>query len=391
MKSKLKFSVLLFLSLVLFLAPVYAEEEPLVNLFLFDTNIRDALSEISLQTGINIIPDQTVSGMVTADLEDVPLEKALRLLLIGGGYTYRKIDDFYFVGLPDPRSQTFQELVDTEVLVLQNVTVKQITGAMPDFLIPYVKGDPDSSILTITASPRELERIKAFVAQLDQPQQQVEIQVLITEVSNQAAREIGIDLWEYTAAADQRFNETWEGTFEFIGNLLTLKTDVYGKLLAKLRLLEEQREATIHADPKIIVANKKEAKLFIGDKQILLVQTEETTSTRIERLEVGVNLKVVPVITGANDIVLEITPEISHFVNETKSNLIVKESALTTTVRLRSGQTALLAGMTVSEMADYNKKVPVLGNIPILRWLFKTEVKKESDRELLIFVTPVIK
>jgi type II secretory pathway component HofQ len=71
-----------------------------VNLFLFESSIRDALSEISLQTGVNIIPDSTVSGRVTVDLQDVPLEQALRIILIGGGYSFRKIDDFYFVGQP---------------------------------------------------------------------------------------------------------------------------------------------------------------------------------------------------------------------------------------------------------------------------------------------------
>lgn len=98
------------------------QEQPLVNLFLFESSIRDALSEISLQTGVNIIPDSTVSGRVTVDLQDVPLEQALRIILIGGGYSFRKIDDFYFVGLPDPRSITFRELADTQIVVLQHVT-----------------------------------------------------------------------------------------------------------------------------------------------------------------------------------------------------------------------------------------------------------------------------
>ena len=57
------------------------EDEPLVNIMLFETDLREALSEISLQTGVTIIADQTVSGQVTADLQDVPLEKALRMIL----------------------------------------------------------------------------------------------------------------------------------------------------------------------------------------------------------------------------------------------------------------------------------------------------------------------
>ena len=102
-------------------------EQPLVNMLFFETDLREALSEISMQTGVNIMPDQTVSGVVTADLQDVPLEQALKILLFGGGYSFRKVDDnLYFVGLPDPRNTSFGQLVESEVILLDNVTVAQV-------------------------------------------------------------------------------------------------------------------------------------------------------------------------------------------------------------------------------------------------------------------------
>ncbi|NLJ81401.1 MAG: secretin [Firmicutes bacterium] len=383
-------SVFLFLFLI-GTSGAAAADQPVVNLFLFETGVREALSELSLQTGVNIIPDETVSGVVTADLEDVPLEKALRIILIGGGYTYRKIDDFYFVGLPDPRSNTFKELVETEIVVLENVTVEKVLGVLPGFLGAYVKGESYSNTLTITASPEELERIKFFIEQIDRPEDLVEIQVLITEVSTHAARELGMDLWEFSLEAGERKKENWQSAFGFVGNLLSLQTNVFGQFLTNLKLLEEKQEAIIHADPKIVVSDGKEARLFVGDRQILLLQGGENVSTRVERVEVGVTLKVIPTVTGAGDVILEISPEISHFMNETKTNFILKESSLTTTIRLASGQTALLAGMTLDESLDSVKKVPILGDIPLLRWLFRTETKRDSDKELLIFVTPIIK
>ena len=66
------------------------DEQPLVNTLFFETDIREALSEISMQTGVNIIPDQTVSGVVTVDLQDVPLEQALRMILIGGATPFAR-------------------------------------------------------------------------------------------------------------------------------------------------------------------------------------------------------------------------------------------------------------------------------------------------------------
>lgn len=382
---------LVVLSLMLVVIPAAAnDQQPLVNLFLFETDIREALSEISMQTAINIIPDITVSGSVTADLVDVPLEKALRIVLIGGGFTYRKIDDFYFVGLPDPRSTTFGELVETELIMLENTTATQIMAVLPSFLASYVRGELNGSILTVTAPPVELARIKTLVAQLDKPKKQVEVKVLITEISSEAIKDLGINLWEYTSNEGQTMNEEWEGFFGLNNNIFTLSTDIYGVLLSSLRLLESEQKAEIHANPRIIVSSGREADLFIGDRQILLVDSNDSPTTRVERIEVGVHLNVTPTIVGEDQIELKITPEMSHFVTEAQPDLIVKESSLSTTIRLTSGQTALLAGMTMQENVDYTKKVPILGDIPLLRWLFRNEVKRDSDKELLIFVTPVI-
>lgn len=138
---KKKIWALVLLALLALSNGAYAnDEQPLVNLFLFETNIRDALSEITMQTGVNIIPDGTVGGLVTVDLQDVALEQALRMILIGGGFAFRKIDDFYLVGLPDPRSTTFGELTETQIVTLQNVPAGQVLSALPSFLTSYVKG-----------------------------------------------------------------------------------------------------------------------------------------------------------------------------------------------------------------------------------------------------------
>lgn len=365
-------------------------DEALVNLFLFDTDIRDALTEIAMQTGVIIIPDQTVSGLITADIQDVPLEKALRMVLIGGGFTYRKVDDFYFVGLPDPRSITFGELVDSEIIVLQNTTVGQVMSNMPSFLASYVTGNERSSVLTVTAPPAQLERIKTLIAQLDQPKKQIEVQVIITEVSSSVVKDIGLNVWEYAASAGQKKNDNWEAAFGLNGGVLTLETNLYGTLLANLKLLEENQQATIHADPKVVVSSGEQAELFIGDRRILLVNGGENSSSRVERLEVGMTLTVTPTIVGQDQIVLDIRPEISHFVNEAQPDLVVKESALATTVTLLDGQTALLAGMTMQQGVDYSNKVPILGDIPFLRWLFRNDVERQDDKELLVFVTPVV-
>lgn len=385
---------LLVLVLVLLLGVVAGAveppEQPLVNLFLFDTGIKDALNEITLQTGINIIPDSTVSGVVTADLQDVPLEQALRLILIGGGFTFRKIDDFYLVGLPDPRSNTFAELADTEVVFLQHMTAEQVLGALPSFLTSYVKGERGGRMLTITAPPLELKKILQFIEALDKPQKQVEIQVIVTEISTKALKELGTNLFQIALPTEQNAVDGWAGAINLRDNLHLLQTSALGNLLLNLKALEETQEAKIHADPRVLVSSGQAAHLFVGDRQILLLADSGDKTTRVERVEVGMSLKVTPQVYG-DEILLAIAPEMSHLVSESRSNLVVKQSSVSTVVKLQDGQTAVLAGMTLQESGEHSKKVPVLGSIPIIRWLFRSDTTRASEKELLIFVTPVIK
>lgn len=389
MRKRTKIVLVVFCLLVFGGLTAMAEEQPLVNLFLFDTSIRDALSEISIQTGINIIPDSTVNGLVTADLQDVPLEQALRIILIGGGFTFRKIDDFYFVGLPDPRSNTFRELAESRVVYLNHVTAGEVISVMPSFLTSYVKGERESRVLTISAPPSELERIVDFIHAVDTPQKQVEIQVVVTEVSTKSMTELGSTLFKFTTEAGQKVNDKWTLGLGNENGILSFETSIFGTLVANLKALEEKQEAKIHADPRVLVNNGQSAQLFIGDRQILLLSDSSEKTTRVERIEVGMSLKVTPQIIG-DEVILNIAPEMSHFVSESKDSLVVKQSSVSTTIKLQNGQTAVIAGMTLQESGDYNKKVPILGDIPLIRWLFRNDKTRESDKELLIFVTPVI-
>jgi type IV pilus assembly protein PilQ len=370
------------------IAKAESEKEPLVTMMLFETDLREALNEISLQTGVSIIPDQTVGGVVTADLQKVPLEKALKKILVGGGYTFLKIDDFYLVGLPDPKSNTFGDLSKVEVVKLNHIRVRKVLDLLPSFLRNYVNGRPDNNLLTITAPPRELKRIKKLINKLDQPQKEVEVKVVITEIDSQKVKELGSSLLEYSeeSVGNKSFS------YDMEENLLAIQKDINGKLLTELKAMEEEHKAKIKADPRIAVADGESAELFIGDRQVLLITSkDEDITSRIEEVEVGVRLKISADILSKEEVLLNIAPEISRFVDEERPDLVVKHNSLSTTLRLKSGQTAAIAGMTIQDNSFYNKKVPILGDIPIIRWLFSTDTTRKNNRELLVFVTPVVK
>ncbi len=391
MVKKCLIIVFMFWGIIFSIGTGYAEnlltEEPLVTMLLFETDLREALSEISLQTGVPIIPDQTVGGLITVDLQEVPLEKALHMILISGGYTFKKFDDFYLVGLSDPQNTTFGELSELEVVVLNHITVNKVFELIPDFLKNYIQGNRESNLLTINAPARELKRIKNLIQQIDLPQQQIEVQVVVTEVDSSVIRELGINLLNFTETDQQ--TETWFN-YSLDSNLFILETNLYGKLFAELKMLEEEQKASIEADPKVLLTDGSTAELFVGEQQIMLIESQDST-TRLEEFEVGVGLKVTAKIIGQNQLILQITPSVSHYLGKNNNSHIIRENTVSTTLQLKDGQTVVLAGMTILNNSMTINKVPLLGNIPIIRWLFKTEKKSNSDREFLVFVTPTIR
>lgn len=362
-------------------------EDNLVSIMFFETDLREALKEISLQTDIIIIPDETVRGVVTAEFDKIPLEKVLRVILIGGGYSFRKIDDFYLVGLPDPNNSSFGELSQIEIIKLKHREVKEIISLMPSFLEDYVKGNPDEDILTISAPPAELKKICNFIKKIDRPRKQVEVKVVVTEVGRDKIKELGVNLLEFRS--DQTTNK--KISYDNQSNLLVLEGDYYGKLLTELKILERNKEAKIEADPRVMVADGESAQLFIGEEQTLLINSNDDSKSWTEEIRVGVGLDVTANITGDSQVKMKIAPSISHFLDQSSSDLTVRESRVSTTLQVTSGQTILLAGMTLKDDNKYQEKVPVLGDIPLVRWLFKSRSLSSKDRELLIFVTPVIK
>ncbi len=384
--------IIVVLLIVLTLGGTVFANEPLISTLFFDTDIRDALNEIVLQTGINIIPDQTVSGTVTLDLVDVPLEKALNMLLIGGGFTFQKIDDFYLVGLPDSRSPAFPNLVETRTIQLNYISSGELMDLLPRFYEQYVKSSSSKNVLTISAPRAVIDRLIEDIAKIDLPQRQVLIQAIVTEISSEVLKEWGANLFEYEANAGQsRKTEDWSSTFKFDSGVLELWTDYYGELLAKLRILEGKNQAKIRANPRIIVTDRATANLFIGEQQLITLDPGEGATARIERIDAGVSLRVTPRIMKDQWIELMITPEISHFREGNRDDgLTVRRSELSTTVHARSGETLILAGMTLEETAGVERKVPLLGDIPLIRWFFRSTTEKEGERELLIFIIPEI-
>lgn len=364
-------------------------EQPLVSNYFYDTYILDALSDMSAQTGVTIIADSTVAGFVTIELTDVPLEKALQLVLMSGGYSYVKIDDFYFVGAPDPKSPSFYLIAKTESFKIQYLSVASIKELLPAIYEQYVKINGTSNMLTITAPKNIIERFREDLKKIDIPSKSVKIQVVVTEVSEGVMKELGLESVEYEFDASESFNENWITVLKLALGTFDLEADFFGTLLAKIKLLENDQEAEITANPWIIVNDRMPASLYVGERQVVVLEAEGATS-RIESIDAGVSLDVTPKIVGNDEIELTISPKISSFSGDRLNGLLVRRNELTTTIYAKSGQTLMISGITIEKKSEGFQGIPLLSKIPLLRYLFGVGSEDDNKRELLIFITPTI-
>ncbi|HBF35856.1 MAG TPA: hypothetical protein DDW50_00870 [Firmicutes bacterium] len=365
--------------------------QPLVTATFFESDLREALSEVALRTKVNIAVDSNVSGTISLELKEVPLEDALYMMLVGGGYTFRKIKNFYLVGLPNLKNPVFTELTETGVYHFQNIQGESIRSLIPEPYGPYVKVDTAKNMATVIAPPTILRRILDDLVKIDAdiPKRQFRIKALVTEVQNQVLKEWGMDkltaYFDGTSAGKKNF------MLDLASGALSGEGDAsFGHFSAVIQGLVNDKKAVINSDPTIIVTEGKTGDLFVGDRRTLILQSQGTTSTTstTENVEAGTTLQVTPRFLG-DQIELTFTQKVNVFDDtaSTSDQILVRTREYSSVVCLLPGQTVMVAGLTEKQTKNSTSKTPGLGDIPIIGLFFKQRMDQKSDSELLIFLT----
>lgn len=378
--------LLILVSIFLFNFTIIAKDtEDNVSTIFYETDIREALNELALQTGVNIVYDDSISGTVTLDLEGVSLEKALDLILLKGDFYYQKIDDLYLIGIGDPRASSFRKVAETETIRLKYLNSQEVRELLPSYYSNFLRISTNKdNLITITAPPSIIREFKNDLANIDQSDGEVKLQILVTEISTEYLRDRGADLFQYlNTESELEYGFSWDKSLELAIN------NQYGQFLSLLKALEREDKAEIKANPSVRVLNNESASLFVGEEQVIILEPTNA-SARLERVEVGIEINFVPEIIDDKIIKLKINTDLSSFTDERVERLVVRRSDLNTSIYAKNTETITIAGMTLEEEANLKSQVPILGSIPIIRWLFKNETNTKADRELLIFITPEI-
>jgi type II secretory pathway component GspD/PulD (secretin) len=367
----------------------------------FETDMRQVLSDLAMSAGKPIVWDKSVEGIVTYEAKNQPLEDVLRAILYPAGFTFKLQDGIYYVGSIKTDNPAFGLLSSTKVVTLSNTDATEAIGMLSDYFKPYVKATKTNNTVCITAPEVLINRIVDDLKEMDAAPVQIMIEVIITEVSKDALRQMGLD-WSLTHVG-AKSNWTVGADHTNIDSP-ALKAD-YGQLgvdmggysvdlAASLQALVTSGKARIRANPHLVTLNGRTAEIALTKDQYFIINTGNNQLFQYNTLQAissGIKLQITPFASDSGEITVKVAPEVGDVTGSGANGLPeINKRTANTSVRVHDGQTFTIGGLDVQSDKNVRRKIPLLGDLPILGYFFRYDEQQSRDTEVIIFVTPHI-
>jgi type IV pilus assembly protein PilQ len=404
-----------------------------------DADIKNILRLIAEVSNFNVITADDVSGKITMRLVDVPWDQALDIVLQAKGLGKIHVGNVIWVAPRDALKRQEQDILEQrrakekledlvdDLIPINYATAKDIMPQVKGILSDRgdIKVDDRTNTLIVKDIGSKIAKVKNLVKLLDTKTPQVIIEARIVEAGLSFQRELGIkwgfDIGGVQLNPDGTVNKRWrtgggisgttlgEPTREVLdygalarasvpGAIATtpileaiFEKGTLGMLDIALSAHEGKGDIKIVSSPKIATLDNKEASIEQGLRIPYPKLTTEGTVTT-DFIDANLKLTVTPHVTGDGNVRMIVkakkdAPDQSITVLGVPS--IDKKEAITE-VLVRDGGVATIAGIYSISRTDATDSVPLLGKIPLLGWLFKREVKEDTRKDLLIFISPRI-
>jgi type IV pilus secretin PilQ/predicted competence protein len=403
-------------------------------------DLRSVIRTFAEDAGLNIVLDPAVQGTVDVNFRDVPWDQALDLILRSNklGYTLEgSVVRIAPLTVLAEEEKQHQALSDAQAMSGQlSVLTRSLSYAKAEELSELllkstltkrgeVTVDKRTNTIIIRDLPTALAMAENLLVTLDRAQPQVEIEARIVQTTRDSARALGVQ-WGMNARANSELGNTLPTTFPAQGSIggrtggtqgnpagparsqvptgvnlpIQGATSAIGIALGSmtgafnldvaLSALEKKGLGRILSTPRVMMQNNVEAEVYQGIQ--IPIQTIANNTVTVTFKDAALSLRVTPQITASDTVIMNIslenaTPDFSRQVNGIPP---IDTQRARTQVLVRDNETTVLGGVVVSSSQSTNDKVPFMSRIPLLGWLFKRDTADDSDRELLIFITPRI-
>lgn len=367
-----------------------------------DAPIQAVFESISRTAGINFIFDREVRPDLRVNLfvRDACIEDVIRFVLVTNQLEQRILSkNTLFIYSATPQKQKdFQEL-QVRHFYLTNADAKQTVNVIKGMVkTKDIFIDEALNLIVMRDTPEAIRVAERLIAAQDIAEPEVMLDVEVLEVSSSLLRELGIRFPEQVSYSVIGAAGT-PGTVtlpELINRNAGLVRVSFTNPALVLNLRNQVGDTNLLASPKIRVRNREKAKIHIGDKVPVITNTATATglvSESVSYLDIGLKLDVEPNIYLDNEVGIKVGLEVSNIVREIRSTngtltYQVGTRKAETSLRLKDGETQILAGLINKEDRKTSNQVPGVGQLPIVGRLFSSDSDTISKTEVVLLITP---
>ncbi|MBF0489195.1 MAG: type IV pilus secretin PilQ [Candidatus Omnitrophica bacterium] len=404
--------------------------EGVVSLDFQDADIKNVLKVLAYKSSMNIVVGPEVVGTVTIQLNDVPWQKALEVVLSTYGYGYERKGNIITVTTVEnlkKRHEEAQTLADQEPLATRTFMLNFAKASDVVDSISKMKTsrgqinfDQRTNTLIVRDVQSNIDLIEEVTNNLDTPTPQVLIEAKIIETDFNNTENMGVD-WTVNLKSSGSiipttfpFHTTSNNKFDpftipspgdpSVSNKtpFTYGTLDTSGLAAALELLSTRSDTNILSNPRIVTLDNQTAKITVGSQYPLPSYTYNQEQAKMQLsgytyLDIGVIFEVTPHINNAGLVTLDLNPKVTAITalvqvdpsTPAKIPELSTEEAKTK-VMIRDGQTLVIAGLVKDTVETTKSKVPFLGDMPFFGQAFKKSNDHKTKTELIIFLTPHI-
>jgi general secretion pathway protein D len=364
--------------------------------------IRSVFEIISKNSGLNFVFDREVQGdlRTTVFVKDTSIDDVIKYVLVTSQLERKVLNENTILIYPNTaaKARDYREHV-VKTFYLGNADARQ-TATMIKSVVRtrdlYV--DEKLNLVVMRDTPDAVRMAEKLVANQDLGEPEVMLEVEVLEVSVNLLQELGVN-WPtqisagVVGAAGIPGQITGREARNFNSGMVNL---MFGDPIIAINLKKQDGRANLLANPRIRVKNREKARVHIGDKVPVITTTATATGflgENVNYLDVGLKLEVEPLIYLDNDVGIKVGLEVSNIVREVRSRngtitYQIGTRNAATSLRLKDGETQVLAGLISDEDRRSADKVPGLGDMPVIGRLFTSNRDVANRTEIVLLITP---
>jgi type IV pilus assembly protein PilQ len=359
----------------------------LLDIHARNVGLSDLLTAVSRASGKQMMATDTAANrVVTAELPRVTLEEFVERIAECYGLVLRGMGDCLIFSDIVEQTAASQASVATARIPVRWMKARVAANMLPNFLIDYLRLDEERNAVVVFGSKALADKVAVDLAKIDQPPATVSLKAVLIQASSTAdlTRELALRYSGrgFEVSADGSLGEL---TYSEVG-MLPSDFDV------RLSALVEAEKAKVKAESTVTVTSGERGEVFAGLSKYIQLQRSAYDPTQVvEPVSAGVRLCATPWV-GSDTVSMDVATEVTVVGEiDPKTHLpVINRRSAEGTFRIRPGETVMIGGLSQVQDEMTVRKIPIIGDLPLIGKLFRTKTKHRVASELTVLLTPTI-